>query len=224
MKIVSWNIGCFILVKTFLGKKHYSFQPENLQAVVSLLKKEHADVLFLQEIEQDDIELLRAQFPEFRYAESIHTGERASSSLFLSIYPIQEVAHTDSFDYVIHGVQFFPVHLHAFSPERRYQATRKMLRDIPEHSGIILGDVNFWILGKRFLSGRDKLSYNKITDNHIDILKELGSTSRIFLSLDKIFVTNDIVYSEQKIVKHKIPYMDHYMISTRLDIKKNEEN
>jgi endonuclease/exonuclease/phosphatase family metal-dependent hydrolase len=217
MKIVSWNIGNFIWIKHFPGRKHYCFQSENITEVSDLIKKENADIVFLQEILQDDVNLIYNNFPEFEHKISISTIDRESKSIFLSKYKIQDIEHTNSHDYIINGITFFPVHLNAFSPKKRYEQASYLLKDLPNENGIILGDTNFWIFKNYFLSSKDRTSYDKLLHNHIDILKHLGHTCRIFLALDKIFTTKDIKTKNQKIVKHKIGHMDHYLISAEIE-------
>ena len=220
MKIVSWNIGNFIWLKYFPGKKHYAFQRENLHDVATLLKNEDADIMFLQEIpEGEDAALISEFFPNHRFVHAINGCEIGFISLFLSKYPIQEVHHTNSNDYIINGVTFFPIHLNAFSPQKRHDAVDRLLIDLPMTRGLILGDTNFWIYEGTFFSKRDKISYAKIMKGHTDILKSHGPTCRILLSLDKIFVTNDLSYSNQKITHHTIGHVDHYMISTNISLQ-----
>lgn len=218
MKIVSFNIGNFIFAKYLPGRQHYCFYNKNIGKVVSMIKNEDADIVFLQEVlGEKDKELIFDNFPEFKYRISINTNDRESSSLFLSKYEIQEIHHTYSNDYVINGITFFPIHLNAFSPKKRYEYASLFAKDLPGKKGVILGDTNFWIFNNYFLSSRDLKSYNKILDEHVDILKHLGYTCRIFLALDKIFTTKDIKTKNQKIVKHKIDLMDHYLISAEIE-------
>ena len=217
MKIVSWNIGNFIWLKHLPGRSHYAFQAENIDEVAELLKKEKADIVFLQEImDGPDIELIIKNFPELPHFLKIKTGYRDSVSLFLSKYHIKEIHHTGSHDYIINGLTFFPVHLNAFSPKKRYAQANDLILDLPKEKGVILGDTNFWIFKKLFFSKRDKSSYIKIVNDHIDILKDLGASCRFFLSLDKVFITKDLTDFNSKIVKHKIGHIDHYMISCEL--------
>ena len=183
------------------------------------MKKENADVIFLQEIMHDeDTEMLTKRFPELPYLFKIKTVDRISVSLFLSKYEIREIYHTNSNDYIINSLSFFPVHLSAFSSSKRFEQANKLILDLPKEKGIILGDTNFWILNKFFFSSRDKSSYLKIAAYHTDILKKLGATCRFFLSLDKMFVTKDLDYKNTKIIKHKIGHMDHYMISSEVNV------
>lgn len=215
MKIVSWNIGNFIWLKYLPGKSHYAFQMEDIEEVTALLQKENADVIFLQEVPMGkDVDILAFCFKDHPFMFSIPAYDKDSVSLFLSRYPVKEVHHTNSNEYIINSVTFFPIHLNAFSPKSRLNHIQKLLPDLPESRGIILGDTNFWILNGFFISRRDKSSYQKIVHNHIDILRHLGATCRFFLSLDKIFVTEDLSYSHPKIIKHRIGHIDHYMIST----------
>ena len=72
------------------------------------------------------------------------------------------------------------------------------------------------LVNNLFISKRDKASYNEIVKNHIDCLRDLGETSRIKLSLDKIFITNDLQSTDAKIVKHSIGSIDHYLISVKI--------
>ncbi len=218
MKIVSWNIGNFIFAKYLPSRQHYCFYNKNIKEVVEMVKNEDADMVFLQEVlGEKDKELIFNNFPEFKYRVSINTNDRESSSLFLSKYEIQEIHHTYSNDYIINGVTFFPIHLNAFSPKKRYEYSSLLTKDLPNEKGVILGDTNFWIFKNYFLFNRDKKSYLKILDNHIDILKNLGYTCRMFLALDKIFTTKDIKTKNQKILKHKIGFMDHYLISAEIE-------
>ena len=219
MKIVSWNIGNFIWLKHLPGRSHYAFQTENINNVSNIIKKEDADIVFLQEVmEGKDIELLVNTFSEFPHFLKIRTGGRESVSLFLSKYEITEICHTNSNDYVINGITFFPIHLNAFSPRKRFEQASKLILDLPKEKGIILGDTNFWIFNKFFFSNRDKISYSKIVADHTDILKKLGATCRFFLSLDKMFVTKDLDCKNTKIIKHKIGHIDHYMISSEVNV------
>jgi len=219
MKIISWNIGNFIWLKHLPGKGHYAFQSGDIEEVATLLQKENADVIFLQEVPMgEDVDMLSLRFKDHPFMFSISAYDRDSVSLFLSRYPIEEVHHTNSNDYIINSVTFFPIHLNAFSPKSRYSHVQNLLPDLPKSRGIILGDTNFWILNGSFFSRRDKGSYKKIINNHIDILKNLGATCRFFLSLDKIFVTKDLSYSQAKITKHTIGHIDHYMISTVINL------
>ena len=218
MKIVSWNVGSFLWTQYLPGRQHYSFQKDNLSEVVERLKNENADIIFLQEILEEDIQSVFDEFPEFEYKKQIHTGDRLSLSLFLSRYPITEIEHTGSHDYIINGLTFFPIHLYAFSPKKRLLQTMDIFADLPDQKGIILGDANFWMHKKFFLSRLDRISYKKILEKHTDELYDLSFTCRIFLCLDKIFTTFDVKVKNQKIVKHKIKHMDHYMISLDLDL------
>ncbi len=217
MKVVSWNIGNFIWIKHFPGRDHYAFQRDNIDEVIPVLKHANADVMFLQEVLPEDCDLIAEHFEDHKYRLSIHTGERESVSLFISRFPIEDIEHTHSHDYRINGVTFFPIHLYAFSPRVRHMQTRNLLPDLPGKKGVILGDTNFWILYKKFLSTRDKQSYDAICEDHVDILEHLGPTCRMFLSLDKIFVTKDLRYSHAKITSHRIGHIDHYMISADID-------
>ena len=219
MKIISWNIGNFIWLKHLPGRSHYAFQSENVGEVSLLIKKENADVIFLQEImDGKDVDLITESFSEFPHFLKIKTGDRISVSLFLSKYEIREIHHTNSNDYTINGLSFFPIHLNAFSPRKRFEQANKLILDLPKEKGVILGDTNFWILNKFFFSSRDKTSYSKIVADHTDILKKLGATCRFFLSLDKMFVTKDLDCKNTKIIKHKIGHIDHYMISSEVNV------
>ena len=214
MKIVSFNIGNYIWVLYTQRAPHYAFQIKDTDAVVSLVNAENGDVVFLQEIAtHEDADNLREHFPSFPYSLKIQT-EAHAISLFLSKYPIEEIHHTHSNDYLINGITFFPIHLYAFSPKLRAVQTNLLLSDLPDKKGVILGDTNFWIYKGYFLSKRDKSSYNAIIQNHTDCLINLGETSRIKLSLDKIFITKDLTAIGPKIVKHKIGSIDHYLVST----------
>lgn len=217
MKIVSFNIGNFVWILYTKRAPHYAFQKKDTHAVVSLVKSENADVVFLQEIAtHEDADMLRGHFSEFPYSLKIQT-ETHALSLFLSNYPIEEMHHTYSNDYHINGITFFPIHLYAFSSKVRSVQTGLLLPDLPNEKGVILGDTNFWIYKNFFFSQRDKVSYDSIIKNHIDCLKDLGETCRIKLSLDKIFITKDLQATESKIVKHQIGSIDHYLISASIN-------
>lgn len=236
MKIISWNIGNFIYLKHLPGRQHYAFQIKDIEKVTKIIKKGNADVIFLQEIMSEDVDFVFSNFPEYDYKMIVRNDYRESVSLFLSKYTIQEVSHTNSSDYIINSITFFPIHLDAFSPSRRYNQVNLLLPDLPNKMGIILGDANFWILDNKyiksfskilfnilklsdiFFSSRDKKSYNKILIDHTDVLNNMGSTCRMFLSLDKIFITKDLKSKNTKITKHKIGHIDHYMISTEIDL------
>lgn len=221
MKIVSFNIGNFIWILYTQRAPHYAFQRKDTHPVVTLVKHENADVVFLQEIAtHKDADFLREHFSNFPYSLKIQT-ETHALSLFLSKYPIEEVHHTYSNDYRINGITFFPIHLYAFSSKVRSVQTNLLLPDLPEQKGVILGDTNFWIYKDYFFSRRDNSSYNKIIQNHIDCLKDLGETCRIKLSLDKIFITKDLLVKDSKIVKHKIGSIDHYLISATISQQSN---
>lgn len=217
MKIISWNIGNFIYAKCFPGRKHYCFHVPDMRKVSQMIKKENADIVFLQEIMNEDIDFVIQNFTEFRYNMKIRSDDRLSKSIFLSKYEIQEIHHTNSNDYIINDITFFPIHLNAFSPKKRYEQAKLLVKDLPSKKGVILGDTNFWIFKSNFISDRDKKSYNKILENHIDILKKLGHTCRIFLSLDKIFITKDLKHFDEKIVRHKISQIDHFMIVSNIE-------
>lgn len=94
--------------------------------------------------------------------------------------------------------------------------TNLLISDLVEEKGVILGDTNFWIYNNFFFSKRDKTSYEAIIRNHTDCLKDLGATCRIKLSLDKIFITNDLQAKDAKIIKHRIGSIDHYLISVTI--------
>ncbi|MEN9551761.1 MAG: hypothetical protein RI935_138 [Candidatus Parcubacteria bacterium] len=214
MKIISFNIGNFIWAQHLPGRKHYAFHKDDIDAVCALIKQEDAQVVFLQEVETADIEFIKSHFPEFPHFLTIHIKEEKAASLFMSMYPITDIPHSESHDYIINGITFFPIHLYAFSPKVRREQVLRLLPDLPGEKGVILGDTNFWIVYGNFLSRRDKRSYNKIIKDHVDVLKKLGPTCRIFLSLDKIFITKDLISKDAKITKHTIGHIDHYMIST----------
>ncbi len=221
MKIVSFNIGNFIWILYTQRAPHYAFQRKDTNAIVSLVKAENANVLFLQEIAtHEDADMLRGHFDSFPYSLKIQT-ETHALSLFLSKYPVEEVRHTYSNDYHINGITFFPIHLYAFSSKVRSVQTSLLLPDLPKEKGVILGDTNFWIYKNFFVSKRDKASYGKITKTYIDCLHQLGETCRIKLSLDKIFITKDLHATETKIVKHRIGSVDHYLITTTISSKDN---
>lgn len=214
MKIATWNVGNFIWAKHLPGRTHYSFYKEDIEQVSELLMQEHADVIFLQEIlPGEDEVLIYSRFMDYPYRLAIHTSDRASVSLFISRFPIEEIHHTNSNDYVINGITFFPIHLYAFSPKRKLEQTETLLPDLPGKKGVIMGDTNFWILYGRFLSRTDKKSYDLIVKDHTDVLAALGPTCRIFLSLDKLFITKDLSCTDAKILRHHIGHVDHYLIS-----------
>lgn len=222
MKIVSFNIGNFVWVLYTQKAQHYAFQRKDTNAIVALVGAENADVVFLQEIAtHEDADLLRSHFSLFLYSLKIQT-ETHALSLFLSNYPITEIHHTYSNDYLINGITFFPIHLYAFSSKVRSVQTNLLLPDLPEEKGVILGDTNFWIYNNFFFSKRDKMSYNEIIKKHTDCLRHLGETCRIKLSLDKIFITHDLQAKGAKIVKHKIGSIDHYLISATISEKDND--
>lgn len=216
MKIVSFNIGNFIWVLYTQRAPHYAFQRKDTDAVISLVKNENAEVVFLQEIAtHEDADTLRERFPEFAHSLKIQT-ETHALSLFLSMYPIEEIYHTYGNDYRINGITFFPIHLYAFSSKVRSTQTNLLLPDLPKEKGVILGDTNFWIYKNFFISKRDEASYNNITKVYTDCLQHLGETCRIYLSLDKIFITKDLYSQDAKIIKHRIGSIDHYLISTTI--------
>lgn len=221
MKIVSFNIGNFIWILYTKRAPHYAFQRKDTDEVVSLVRAENADVVFLQEIAtHEDADMLREHFLDFPYSLKIQT-ETHALSLFLSNYPVEEIHHTYSNDYLINGITFFPVHLYAFSPKMRSVQTNLLLPDLPKEKGVILGDTNFWIYNDFFFSKRDRLSYHEITKIYTDSLTHLGETCRIKLSLDKIFITKDLQAKNSKIVKHRIGSIDHYLISAMISEKDN---
>lgn len=222
MKIISWNIGNFIWAKHLPGRKHYAFHREDIDHVCDYIKAESADIVFLQEVDIADIDFIKSHFDEFKYSFVIQMKEELSASLFMSTYPIKDIKHSKSHDYVINGITFFPIHLYAFSPSIRKAQIKELLSDLPKQNGVILGDTNFWILQDIFLASEDKRTYREITKDHDDILKNLGSTCRIFLSLDKIFTTKDLTSSQEKIVKHRINHIDHFMITATIE-KKNSQ-
>ncbi len=217
MKIISWNVGNFIFAKYFLGRKHYCFDVRDMKEVSEKIKKENPDTVFLQEIMNEDVAFVIQNFTELKYSMVIRSDERQSKSVFLSRHEIKEIVHTNSNDYIINGITFFPIHLNAFSPKKRYEQASILAKDLSEKNAVVLGDTNFWIFKNIFISKCDKKSYKKILENHVDILKKLGHTCKIFLSLDKIFVTKDIKVKNQKIVKHNIGWIDHYMIVAETD-------
>lgn len=220
MKLVSWNIGNFIWAKHLPGRTHYSFYRGDTEAILELLNKEEADVIFLQEVlPGGDEEFLYGYFKNHPHHLTISTTDRLSVSLLISKFPIQEIHHTNSNDYVIEGITFFPIHLYAFAPDRRLTQTKNLLPDLPGKRGVIMGDTNFWILYDHFISKIDKKSYDLITEEHLDILKGLGPTCRVFLSLDKLFITKDLEYRNAKIVRHQIGQIDHYLISAVITAK-----
>jgi endonuclease/exonuclease/phosphatase family metal-dependent hydrolase len=216
MKILSWNVGNFIWLKYLPKKQHYSFQRDNLKDVLHLIRKENADVIFLQEVLEEDTDFLLSNFTEYDFQLKISTKDRVSKSLFISKYKIEEIHHTNSDDYVINGITFFPIHLNAFSPEKRYQQVSLLTNDIPTQKGIVVGDANLWILDyfKKyfFFSKKDQKSYLNMVENNNDLLFGLGPTSRAFLSLDKMFATKDIGVKNTKIIKHNIGHIDHYAL------------
>jgi endonuclease/exonuclease/phosphatase family metal-dependent hydrolase len=219
MKILSWNIGNFIWSKHLPRRQHYSFYTPNLPEVSALIKKENADTVFLQEIHtEEDAHIIFESFPEFKHKTIVYSQDRFSKSIFMSKYEIEHIHHTENDDYIIGGISFFTVHLNAFSPEKRYRKVLRILDDLQHSKTVILGDTNFWIIKDRFLSSRDRLSYNKITSNHKDILKSLGPTCRMFMALDKIFITEDLSSENEKIVKHNIGQIDHYMVVADINI------
>lgn len=159
MKIISFNVGNFIFAKYFPGRKHYHFDRGDISLVREMINKENPDVLFLQEIPSDDIDYLFNLFYEYDYAFTIKSDDREAKSIFLSRYKIQEVEHTDSYDYIINGITFFPIHLNAFSPKKRLEQVNTIKQDLPKSKGIIIGDANFWIVNDIFLSSTDKVSF-----------------------------------------------------------------
>lgn len=217
MKVVSWNIGNFIWAKYIPSRKHYAFHKEDIHAVCERIKNENADVVFLQEIQADDIDFIKGHFDEFPFSHVIQMKEETAASLFMSKHEVHDLIHSESHDYVINGFTFFPIHLYAFSPRTRKRQVEELLPDLPFKKAIILGDTNFWIFQNIFISRLDKASHRTITKKYTDILDHLGSTCRIFLSLDKIFITKDLRAKEQKIIKHTINHIDHYMISSVIE-------
>lgn len=216
MKVVSWNIGNFIWAKYLPGRDNYAFHIKDIDEVYSMISKENPDIIFLQECTYEYLPQILEKFKHLPYWHQIPSDDTHSDSLFISRYPITDIEHSKSHDYLINGITFFPIHLYAFSPKIREEKIKELLNDLPDKKGVILGDTNFWIINNYFISSRDKNSYNLICKNHKDILQKLGATCRIFLSLDKFFVTDDITYTKEKITRHKIGLIDHYMISVEL--------
>ena len=217
MKIISWNIGNFIWAKYFKQSGHYAFDKDDLPDILNLIKPENADVIFLQEVRHShDADLILKSLPEFSYSTIVRDADTEHNSLFLSKYPILEIHHTNSNDYIIEDITFFPIHFNAFSPQTRFDQAKLLIPDLPSTKGVILGDTNFWIVLNYFLSKHDKITYNSIVKDHIDLLKDYGHTNRAFLALDKFFVTKDLKFSDIKLTKHKISYIDHYMISANV--------
>ncbi len=213
MKVLSWNIGNFVWAKYLPGRSHYGFNASDLPSVYALIDQEKPDVIFLQEVpDGKELRLILKHFPDHTYSLAIDVEHEEAKSLFISKYPITEVKHTHSNDYIINGITFFPIHLYAFSPKVRTSQVKRLLLDTPKTCGIILGDTNFWIFRERFLSKRDSQSYKSITREYIDVLAKRGATCRIYLSLDKFFVTKDVLVSEPRIVRHNIGHIDHYAI------------
>lgn len=219
MKVVSWNIGNFIWAKYLPGRKSYSFDRRDLGMVYEMIVKENPEVVFLQEVDREDVELLLQKFNFLPHSLIIESFDRESVSMFLSVYNITDIKQSKSHDYIINGITFFPIHLNAFSPEKRAKKVEELLLDLPSEKGVILGDTNFWIFKSHFIHALDKKSYKKICNGHRDILKDLGSTCRMYLALDKFFITHDILSSDEKITHHTVNHIDHYMISANIKSK-----
>lgn len=213
MKIISWNIGSFIWLKYFPSRKHQCFQLENLDKVSQAIKKENADIIFLQELMAEDIEKVINTFPEFTYFKIIDVENRISKILILSKYEPVEVKHAINSYFIINNINFLPIHLDAFSPQRRLLEVKSLLKDFTNQKSIILGDSNLWVFNKYFFSSLDKKSYNLFLESLVDIFRYSKHTTKMLLSLDKVFISKDIKSKNEKIVKNKIDHMDHHMIS-----------
>ncbi len=216
MKIISWNIGSFIWLKHFPGRKHQCFQVENLDKIQEIIKKENADIIFLQELMTEDIGKIINAFPELIYHRIINTENRISKILLLSKYPFVEVEHPLNNYFIINSINFLPIHLDAFSPRRRLLEIKSLLKDFTSKKSIILGDTNLWIFNKYFSSKLDKKSYLLFLEDFIDTFRFSNHTTRMFLPLDKIFISKDLESKNPKIIKDKIRHMDHYLISLEI--------
>lgn len=223
MKILTWNLGLFFYYKYY---KHFNFtlngvdvlneyfQIQYIDFVIAYLKKEQADICFLQELySKDECDLLRAGLMGiYSYSEIISTQYHNHSILVLSKSKIttREILATE-FSYVeSFGKNFIPIHLNSFSPKKRFLQIHKLLESSYGKIDFIIGDTNFWSYNNIFLTKNDKKSYRKLLEQFIDVGSYTKITSKMGLNLDRIFLSKD-----EKIISVNCPHisqkgMDHF--------------
>ncbi len=230
MKILTWNTGLFSWFKYahFCGLKlqgekieHEYFQKAHANSIKNSIKEINAHVVVLQEFyTQEDrnlmIESLREIYP---YNVQIDTWYHEHAVMVLSRTPltITKLGSSQFSAVKIEDLNIIPVHLNSFYPAKRLeqvQILQKELEALSWHKVCVLGDMNMWDIGgkKRFVFSNDKAAYYLLREHLTDCTEDVGSTTKVGLGLDKVFISHDFFLEGKTCIRKNAKYMDHYPV------------
>ncbi len=194
------------------------FQPKlNSDFVGGVIKKIKPDIVFLQEFyeEKDSKSIDILNNYQFKYPLDMWYGK--GRALILSKYELKKVKteKSDCHHFLFDDINIIPVHLNAYSSNRRIKEFSKIIEifDHEKDKIILMGDFNVWNRKSFYIFKKDFLLMIIIKKILKEVSKKILSTTYLGFSLDKVFVSNvSVVEGSVKSPKERGLYMDHYPI------------
>ncbi len=222
LRILTWNLGLFSWYKYahYFGSKirHEYFQKSHGNLIEKQIREINPSICVLQEFftEDDILSLTKRLKDKFPYYEAVSTWYHAHSIVVLSTEPIEKekLGNSEFFLFQTCNTSFVPVHLNSFRAEKRLKQVKDILSQTEDREvDCILGDTNFWTMGKEdfFVFRKDKLAYRELTDRFIDTTKGI-CTTKVHLNFDKIFFKKDSGASNATCIHKDVSGMDHYPV------------
>lgn len=228
MNIMTRNLGLYSYMKYWrhihnlisdqqhIDHEFYNTMQDSL--IHQTISDYQPDHIIFQEISQTkDFLHLQQVLPWYSYSSIHHSAH--PSGYHTAIFSQHKCNYsTDSTKQVFSSttqedITIIPVHLHAFSAQRRYQqisAILQLIQDQHRSKYCIIGDYNMWQFWKRFLFKYDKKSYHDLLQVTYDSWWELWATTTIGAKLDKIMCAPILKTTHIQILNIRWTYMDHY--------------
>ncbi len=224
MRILTWNIGCFIFLKYknlhkgIIDHSLEYFQPKlNGNFVSGVIGDTGADVIFLQEFWQSEHVEMISSLKQYPYLFFMDMWYRKSGALIASKFPFTHKIEDDVTSIECEGYKIFPVHLNSyFSNERLRESNSIICRIQKDEKTIILGDFNIWSWGNFFPCRQDR----KIYLNFKSVLHDASvglKTTFLRTGLDKIFVSQNMVVQRCEVLGTRGICMDHYPLCVDIE-------
>jgi len=236
--ILSYNIGHLCLLKPWKHIPIWSqgkvfFWHKDIPFIQSIVKKIKPDIVFLQELtSEQNVEFLadKLGFQYFSYCKVSHLTKQNLGTGILHNFKNAQIKITKS-EVSLHSLCwdeyiFTTVHLDPFSTHHRTEQVKAMVSYVqknPKSKHIIGGDFNLGTWKGRWLNKRDSLSYKLLTSVLHDATNSISSTHIIGNKLDYILTSPDISVRSTHCMTKVHGSMDHYPVSTVIDIEERDK-
>jgi endonuclease/exonuclease/phosphatase family metal-dependent hydrolase len=220
MKLLTWNIGSFVTRKyTHIFFNDYEkfeyFQPKLNSALVDkVIKEVNPDFIFLQEIyDRGDVKDV-CSVKDYKFKKYIDVWYGKKRTLILSKRPFVLAEKNKIYYIYIEDFTIIPIHLNSYSAKKRFISIKKIQKTFSANKKLILlGDFNIWNRLNFFIFKNDFKTVQLLKSFLIEMSAKSFSTTYLGFSLDKVFVSKDILFSHQaQVLKQRGSYMDHYPV------------